>query len=149
MCSTYFRQLIYTISITFALNSSLAFAYPGYHSHRSVIYFAPQKDDRVQQFIIGSHRHACELDDRDVVTLIITEDGISIPTWLGDHFSYQQLAESYSIHPGSYTGILIGKDGGEKLRWSEDTDWERIQRLIDAMPMRQREMQNRVNPCAI
>ncbi len=36
--------------------------------------------------------------------------------------------------------ILIGKDGGEKARWTKPPKPEELFRKIDAMPMRQSEM---------
>ncbi len=36
--------------------------------------------------------------------------------------------------------LLVGKDGGVKERWSEAVAPEKVFALIDAMPMRQREM---------
>jgi hypothetical protein len=36
--------------------------------------------------------------------------------------------------------ILIGKDGGEKSRWTKAPKPEELFRLIDAMPMRQAEI---------
>jgi hypothetical protein len=44
----------------------------------------------------------------------------------------------------SFTIILVGRDGGEKLRSSEVVSAEKLFGLIDAMPMRKDEM--KVNP---
>ena len=38
--------------------------------------------------------------------------------------------------------ILIGKDGGEKQRWSEPVEPQEFFQIIDAMPMRQDEMKH-------
>jgi hypothetical protein len=38
--------------------------------------------------------------------------------------------------------VLLGKDGGEKLRSRTPVTMERLNTLIDAMPMRQQEVQN-------
>ncbi|MCV7348088.1 DUF4174 domain-containing protein [Mycolicibacterium rhodesiae] len=40
--------------------------------------------------------------------------------------------------------VLIGKDGGEKLRVTDVPDLERIYAVIDGMPMRSNEI--RANP---
>lgn len=39
-----------------------------------------------------------------------------------------------------FTGILIGKDGGEKLRWDSVITTDKLFGVIDAMPMRKEEM---------
>ena len=41
--------------------------------------------------------------------------------------------------------VLIGKDGGEKLRSHEIVSPETLCRLIDSMPMRQEEMRERAS----
>jgi len=39
--------------------------------------------------------------------------------------------------------VLVGKDGGEKLRRGAAVDIDEIFSVIDAMPMRQREMEEK------
>lgn len=55
----------------------------------------------------------------------------------------RRLRERYGIAEGQFAVILIGKDGGEKLRRLEHVPIETIFALIDTMPMRRREMQDR------
>jgi hypothetical protein len=45
--------------------------------------------------------------------------------------------------PGEFQAVLVGKDGGSKLVSSDPLDSDRLFPLIDAMPMRQREMHAR------
>lgn len=45
----------------------------------------------------------------------------------------------------SFTFILVGRDGGEKLRSSEVVTAEKLFGLIDAMPMRKDEMRRNEN----
>ena len=42
-----------------------------------------------------------------------------------------------------FEAVLVGKDGGEKLRSPEPLTPERLFETIDAMPMRQQEMRQR------
>ena len=42
-----------------------------------------------------------------------------------------------------FQAVLIGKDGGVKARWAEPVSLNALYELIDAMPMRQREMRER------
>lgn len=93
--------------------------------------------------------HECELVNRDVVTLVITEDGYTVPSWLKEEFDLMILAEIYSVKKGEHTAILLGKDGLEKYRWGAETDWQYINDLIDQMPMRKQEMQRQRSPCEI
>ena len=50
-----------------------------------------------------------------------------------------RLRSQFKIQPGSSVVILVGKDGTEKLRKTTAQLGE-LFTLIDAMPMRQREM---------
>ncbi|WP_299689006.1 DUF4174 domain-containing protein [uncultured Vibrio sp.] len=130
------------------------FGYPAYaHSqplpHRSVIYFAPTDDKVVKQFLNEVLLNNCQLDERDVVTMVIAESGYTVPTWLDEEFNLEAITRIYDIPKGSHTAVLIGKDGKEKHRWSGKTDWKQITNIIDEMPMRQQEMQRQGSRCSI
>lgn len=129
-------------------------AYPEYSNnwagsmaHRSVLFFAPSHDNFVERFLYETRFHTCELNDRQVLTLVVTEDGKTFPAENGLSFNFDALAKYYSIPKGTHTAILIGKDGGEKHRWGAETDWKYISDLIDTMPMRRREVAGRISPC--
>ncbi len=53
------------------------------------------------------------------------------------------LRKKFSIMPGQHMVILIGKDGELKLRKQLPVELSEIFSVIDAMPMRQREMRER------
>ena len=46
----------------------------------------------------------------------------------------------FHIAPDAFVVILLGKDGGEKLRSDQPIAYEALRDTIDAMPMRQKEM---------
>ena len=48
----------------------------------------------------------------------------------------------FHIAPTDFTVLLLGKDGGEKLRSSKPIPYTRLQAKIDTMPMRQEEMRH-------
>lgn len=49
----------------------------------------------------------------------------------------------YDAKTGTFAAVLVGKDGGEKFRSDEPVRPEDLFDLIDDMPMRRREMQDR------
>jgi hypothetical protein len=54
-----------------------------------------------------------------------------------------RIRSQFGIESDNFAVILIGKDGTVKLRKSEYVPLSEIFNLIDAMPMRQKEMQQR------
>jgi len=85
-----------------------------------------------------------EIVDRDLLVFHILESGESrLENSSVDQQSVAQLRDHFSAKPGEFTVVLIGKDGGEKLRRGTDVDIAEIFSLIDSMPMRQREMRER------
>ena len=48
----------------------------------------------------------------------------------------------FHVAPADFTAILLGKDGGEKLRSKDPVSFEKLRDLIDTMPMRRQEMQH-------
>ena len=57
-----------------------------------------------------------------------------------DATQVQRLSSEFGISPNSFSAVLIGKDGGEKLRVNDVPDLQTIYAVIDGMPMRGREM---------
>ncbi len=143
------RQRI--LFLLFTVFSGVVFGYPNHSnqwSHRSLLYFAPSNDQHVEQFLLETHKHKCDLDSRDVVVLIITASGHSVPSWVKDQYDIHQLYQTYQVSQTDYISILIGKDGNEKIRFSNKIDWAYLNATIDGMPMRQQEMRVRNDPCS-
>ncbi|QDU65210.1 CIA30 family protein [Engelhardtia mirabilis] len=53
------------------------------------------------------------------------------------------LREQWDLPAGEWSAVLVGKDGGVKARWSEPVVPNDLFELIDAMPMRTREVDTR------
>ncbi|WP_117233856.1 DUF4174 domain-containing protein [Vibrio maerlii] len=144
------RLLILTVLAS--LLSLSAQAYPSmashYEAHRSVIYFAPTKDEHVQQFLLETLINDCALKERDVSIMVVTADGFTSPNWVEDVFGLKSMFNRYKVLEEEHTAVLIGKDGGEKLRWGKETDWKEVKQTIDDMPMRQQEMLTRTSACS-
>jgi hypothetical protein len=54
-----------------------------------------------------------------------------------------ELAKRFDIKSGEFTVLLIGRDGGEKYRTHAPVTTKRLFGIIDAMPMRQSEIQSK------
>ncbi|WP_240789576.1 DUF4174 domain-containing protein [Pseudooceanicola onchidii] len=98
-------------------------------SDRPVLIFAPGQDDPQYQQALAALRLAeAELVDRQIVVLTDATPGQG------------QLRDALDID--GFTMLLVGKDGGVKLRSDQVIQPEEIFATIDRMPMRQREMQD-------
>jgi hypothetical protein len=57
--------------------------------------------------------------------------------------SVRDIRERLGLKTGTFQVVLIGKDGGVKLRSSEPVSMKDLFGLIDSMPMRQQEMESK------
>lgn len=110
---------------------------------RIVVMFAPKTDngERLEQIAILDDLKS-GLSERDIIVWDIVHlehvkiDGIGQPQlWT------PPLYDAFKAPENTFTFILIGKDGEEKLRKNTSVSEAELFGLIDAMPMRQREMQ--------
>ena len=113
--------------------------------NRLLFLFAPNHShplfDGLQKSIANQQ---AEVADRDLVIFEILESGTSrMDTRDLDPQVAQSLRDKFDVSPGRFALILVGKDGGVKLKRQEQTQLEDIFALIDAMPMRMQEMRQK------
>ncbi len=101
---------------------------------RPIVVFADTPaDPRFQEQIALLKARIGDLEERDVVVITDTDKAARSDIRL-------------KLRPRGFMMVLIGKDGGVKLRKPSPWSTREISRSIDKMPMRQREIreQNRV-----
>jgi hypothetical protein len=82
--------------------------------------------------------------ERDLMVLEIIEQGQSrAGNQLLSGKSVQDIRKRIGARTGLFQVLLIGKDGGVKLRSSEPVSMKDIFGLIDSMPMRRQEMESK------
>ena len=88
--------------------------------------------------------HKAEVEDRD---LIVFEVPAQSPARMNTNQISRKDADSirnhFAISSDTFSLILVGKDGGVKLKLHEYASLEEVFELIDSMPMRQREMRQK------
>lgn len=111
--------------------------------NRLLLIFAPDTTDsdyRRQRAWLEEQ----ELRDRDLLVFYFFDQD---PGYLANKLIPVEAAavaqEQFEIDPEQFAVILIGKDGGVNLRSDQPTAPIDLFALIDAMPMRQREMQQK------
>ena len=139
------RSLTAAFSFTFGI--SVAFAQPFgmddfLWTSRPLLVFAPSAEDAAARRISAAVAQARDdFLERDMVLIQVYEDDVALldgkrlPAGIAGG-----LRARYRVAAGESTVILVGKDGGEKLRAESDTDLEPIFLLIDGMPMRKNEL---------
>ena len=109
---------------------------------RPLLLFAPaESDSRLVETMRRIEASRCDFADRDMVLGRIIADGASTLDGQGvDTSQAQRLRSEFGVGAGSFSVVLIGKDGGEKLRVNDVPELSAIYAVIDGMPMRGREM---------
>ena len=111
---------------------------------RPLLIFAPQRDDpqmQRQMRILTENATAVAERDITVIALPYTSPSRSAATMTAAEASATR--RRFRIQPTDFVVILVGKDGGEKLRSRDPIPFATLRETIDAMPMRQDEMRRR------
>ena len=99
-------------------------------NERVVIIYAPKGSEKQlgrQEALLRLHN--VELTERDITQLVVRTPAEN-----------PEIVKRFKLSGAGFTVLLIGKDGGEKLRSHEIVSPETLCQLIDSMPMRQEEM---------
>jgi hypothetical protein len=113
--------------------------------NRLLLIFAPDENDsffkKLQSEIIAQK---AEVEDRDLLVFEVLGRGSSrINTTHLNQVNVDSIRRRFSVPQRSFRVILIGKDGGIKLKRDDQTNLEAIFELIDSMPMRKDEIRQK------
>ena len=129
--------------------------------YRPLLVFSPIPSDAFCQQVKELASHAAELHDRDVAIYYqLANDAAgnpacALPASDINTYSEPRLHERngdnhlflrYHVAPTDFTVLLLGKDGGEKLRSTKPISFETLRDTIDTMPMRKQEAKQRAHP---
>lgn len=85
-------------------------------------------------------RRNAGFEERDMMLYVITPSSAQRDGQALSKAERDALLRAVDADPTKPELILVGKDGGVKMRASLNTSLDRIFQRIDQMPMRQREM---------
>lgn len=116
---------------------------------RPLLVFAPtDTDPRIVETMSRIEASRCDFVDRDMVLGRFVTDGTStLDGQIVDTSQVQRLFSQFGIGADSFSVVLVGKDGGEKLRVNDVPNLQTIYAVIDGMPMRGREMSTDQSRC--
>lgn len=112
---------------------------------RVALLFAPNPNHReYREMAADLAQSQAALEERDVVVYhmfwehpgLVEETREGIPVEVA-----QKMRRKHAVLEDAFTFILIGKDGGQKLRSEESISIDLLTSKIDSMPMRKREME--------
>ena len=112
--------------------------------NRPLLVFVPAANDTVlseQRSALASQRN--DLVERDVVVIEIIGSDVWIGTGDAPSLNPAELRARYGVDESESVVLLVGKDGGVKMRQSSALSAQALFAEIDAMPMRRREMRER------
>lgn len=108
---------------------------------RVLLVFANGDNQLAETQLTIAAKHGDGFRQRDLLLVGLSGSNDLAPTAMLSSADDAAARKRFDVHPGQFTVILIGKDGGEKMRSNQPIPWERLQQTIDAMPMRRDEMQ--------
>ena len=115
---------------------------------RPLLIFSPTGDDtrlRDQLHILAVYE--TDARERQVTPVVIAAQGNAPASAV--HLSPAEAAQArqrFRVPPAAFTVVLLGKDGGPKLRATHPLPIEQLRSTIDSMPMRQDEMKHETKP---
>jgi len=113
--------------------------------NRLLFLFSPSSEIPAYQSLNRElNRNHDGVRDRDILVFRILEQGSSAMD--SQEISPQgtiNLRRRFGVNQGTFTVVLVGKDGGVKMQRPGPVSLSDIFGLIDSMPMRQREMQEK------
>lgn len=113
--------------------------------NRVILLYSPTESNasfQSQKHLLASNAEG--VVERDLVILELVEQGQSrVGHQLLSETSVQDIRQRLGLQAGTFQVLLIGKDGGVKLRSSEPVPMKDLFGLIDSMPMRQQEMESK------
>ena len=89
------------------------------------------------------NEHAAEARERDLVPVALPYNNPSPTPAQFSATDSEAVRRHFHVAPGDFVVILVGKDGGAKLRSAKPLSMEKLIETIDAMPMRQEEMRSK------
>ena len=141
-----FVTIIATLIVAFDRNDGLPMDLSQFQwKNRLLFLFAPDANHpdfkKLQHDITGQPD---EVKDRNLVIFELFEQDTSrinlVPT---DQQTAASIRNQFSVPSQEFTIILVGKDGGVKLKREGYVSLATVYDLIDSMPMRQNEMRQR------
>ena len=141
-------MIVKVVSVLFAFialcggaTGAMAVTDPYLWKYRPVLVFAPDAANvyfERQEEAVRSQPNAFR--SRDIVVVYVVGDSVTQQFGPAPGADAAALRRKYGVERNEFHAILVGKDGGVKLKSPSPLSAARLSNVIDAMPMRQDEM---------
>ncbi len=109
--------------------------------YRPLLIFAPGPNDPQLEIQMRTlQEHAAAVQDRNLAVIALPYQTPPPSQLELSPADAEAARRRFGIEPDEFAVILLGKDGGQKLRSDKPVSMDRLAETIDAMPMRQDEM---------
>ena len=113
--------------------------------YRPLLIFAPRPDDPQLEIQTRTlQEHAAAVEDRDLAVIALPYETPSPSRLQLSPAEADATRRLFHINPDEFTVLLLGKDGGLKLRSRKPVSLQTLIETIDAMPMRQDEIKAKI-----
>ena len=113
-------------------------------ANRPLLVFTP---DAEHQLLLAQREslkgHTDGLRDRDIVVIEVVGDHVLANGHPTEALDADKLRQRFNLRQSEAAVLLVGKDGGLKVKKSEFLSAEALFQTIDAMPMRLQEIRDR------
>ena len=136
------RLLLFTLVLTTGMAVAQSFDLKNYRwKNRVLLVFAPdERDGLYQRQTALANEASAGYRERDLMVVsVFAESGRDEKNSIFQKGQTRQLRTDFRVSDSQFCVILVGKDGGEKLRQADVLAIEKLFGVIDAMPMRQSE----------
>ena len=104
--------------------------------NRVVILFGGSGDQKLAKQVAVLKSQESDLAERDVVVITVIGDEVRPVYGDATGVDARKLRQEADIKGNTFQAVVIGKDGGVKLRSSDVVTDDKLFGLIDSMPMR-------------
>ncbi|MCO5733723.1 DUF4174 domain-containing protein [Rhizobium sp. SSA_523] len=119
----------------YAMDSLSTYAW----KNRVLLLFAEAGSAKLEEQVAALKRQAADLEERDMVVLHVGADKVTPIYGNGPGSDAAQIRSDAESGGTSFEVVLVGKDGGIKLRSPDIVSEVELFDLIDRMPMRRAE----------